>query len=614
VAKHFVAPRVGGRRRPSQLGETADPGTRVPKAFLPLAAVNLFVLLRVDCHYVQKDLGTWWPVFAQQQRNYKYFEVFFGKWRERDDYNRRNLHSCEKTRAPVITARGPFHDLVVPVLRDGEVLGYLAAGPVLKEPLTVDEVVRAWRTVSGRTPRTGDPDLVAFTRSVLDTPVLGAQGLTAFRRLLQYFSDLLADAGRAPGALSKMQATYTKALGARTHQESADMAGMLVDRWDSAEWRAQHNWPVMRELGFTQFPNAVIAAMPRRRERETSFIESAVLGRALQIACVRFCHGRKGVISGRLSDEGVFLVVSTPESNERRGRAWLTHLTQALREFARRELELELSVGVSRVAPGGERLPNAYQEALLALGWGVNEGRPLTHVADIRSARGQADESALLHRREELKAAFGSGDSARVALALDRVMLEFAHEAQQSADATRAFVLATYLDLVELAQRHAVFDARALNEEIARFRQELLTSLSAFELPQVFKDAVMRLIKAYNTPAAASLDAKIERALALLEHRTGEPLELSEVAKHVGLGQSYLSRVFKQRTGEGFSEHRARVRLAHAAELLRTTSLPVGDVGLEAGFGSPQSFFLAFKRAYRETPRRYRLRIEQEKK
>ncbi|HEX9602943.1 MAG TPA: helix-turn-helix domain-containing protein [Myxococcales bacterium] len=49
-------------------------------------------------------------------------------------------------------------------------------------------------------------------------------------------------------------------------------------------------------------------------------------------------------------------------------------------------------------------------------------------------------------------------------------------------------------------------------------------------------------------------------------------------------------------------------RLRRAARLLLTTSLPVTEVALEAGFGDLSNFIRTFRRAAGRSPRAFRLR------
>ena len=58
--------------------------------------------------------------------------------------------------------------------------------------------------------------------------------------------------------------------------------------------------------------------------------------------------------------------------------------------------------------------------------------------------------------------------------------------------------------------------------------------------------------------------------------------------------------------GNTVAEYVRSRRLEHAAELLRTTSLPVAAIAERAGFCDHSHFCLAFKRHVGTTPGRYR--------
>ena len=82
-------------------------------------------------------------------------------------------------------------------------------------------------------------------------------------------------------------------------------------------------------------------------------------------------------------------------------------------------------------------------------------------------------------------------------------------------------------------------------------------------------------------------------------------LSLSSAADALGYTQAYISRVFKQQTGELFSAYVERMRLEHARELLRRGELPVYRIAAECGYNSVQVFRRAFARSYGESPSSY---------
>ena len=76
---------------------------------------------------------------------------------------------------------------------------------------------------------------------------------------------------------------------------------------------------------------------------------------------------------------------------------------------------------------------------------------------------------------------------------------------------------------------------------------------------------------------------------------------------------SRLSRAFVRAAGVPPSLYLKAQCLARAQELLRTTALSLNDIACRSGFGTPVTFFRAFRRATGETPAMYRLRRGQQR-
>ncbi|TYP76485.1 helix-turn-helix domain-containing protein [Paenibacillus methanolicus] len=87
-----------------------------------------------------------------------------------------------------------------------------------------------------------------------------------------------------------------------------------------------------------------------------------------------------------------------------------------------------------------------------------------------------------------------------------------------------------------------------------------------------------------------------------------QELCLESVAAQMGISRVYLSQFFKEQTGENFSDYLENVRMNRARRLLVHSGLPIHEIALQVGYGSPNTFGRAFKRihglsatAYRES-------------
>jgi AraC family transcriptional regulator len=80
----------------------------------------------------------------------------------------------------------------------------------------------------------------------------------------------------------------------------------------------------------------------------------------------------------------------------------------------------------------------------------------------------------------------------------------------------------------------------------------------------------------------------------------------SELALELNVTPEYLSRIAREVIGEPIRQFLRKKQLAYAAHLLRSTSLTVDEIALEAGFGTHATFYRAFRKAFVTTPDAYR--------
>lgn len=83
-------------------------------------------------------------------------------------------------------------------------------------------------------------------------------------------------------------------------------------------------------------------------------------------------------------------------------------------------------------------------------------------------------------------------------------------------------------------------------------------------------------------------------------------LSLDSVADALAVSGGYLSRLFKSKTGQNFSEYLQTIRMDNAQHLLKTTALPISDIAVASGYNNATYFRMLFKSRFGMTPRQYR--------
>lgn len=98
----------------------------------------------------------------------------------------------------------------------------------------------------------------------------------------------------------------------------------------------------------------------------------------------------------------------------------------------------------------------------------------------------------------------------------------------------------------------------------------------------------------------------ITKAIALIEERFSEDLNVDEIAKVANLSKFYFTKEFKKITGMTPIQYLIRKRINHAEFLLENTNQSVFQISSEAGFNTEVNFFYHFRKANSCTPNEYR--------
>lgn len=96
------------------------------------------------------------------------------------------------------------------------------------------------------------------------------------------------------------------------------------------------------------------------------------------------------------------------------------------------------------------------------------------------------------------------------------------------------------------------------------------------------------------------------RITRFIKEHLGEDLSLAHIARSVAYNPSYISRVYRQVTGENISVCVKRTRIEFAKKCLLETDLSVQDIAVKTGFESPQYFSTVFRAYTGYAPLEYR--------
>jgi AraC-like DNA-binding protein len=184
------------------------------------------------------------------------------------------------------------------------------------------------------------------------------------------------------------------------------------------------------------------------------------------------------------------------------------------------------------------------------------------------------------------------------------------------------------------AARRTVFTQADLKAIDSRFRR---TTLAPREFRRGLRSVIVRLVEELEAFAAGQRDAAtkaslraltcqaildatrqltlsakagptelVDAAEAYLCQHAAEPLQIVDLARHLGLSRARVFELFKTATGLTPNEYLLRQRINRGCELLATTDQAVTDIALAIGFSSSQYFCNVFRKYAGMRPTEYR--------
>lgn len=137
------------------------------------------------------------------------------------------------------------------------------------------------------------------------------------------------------------------------------------------------------------------------------------------------------------------------------------------------------------------------------------------------------------------------------------------------------------------------------------------TAGSSLIIEQSVSSILISIIRLYeykngNLTSITSSRQDIDELIRYIRSNFSQKLTLGQLAERIHFSREYLSRCFKEHTGQTLSYFIAETRVSHAKQMLRSLSFTIEYIGEYCGYQSPAAFQKAFKKIAGISPSEYR--------
>ena len=262
---------------------------------------------------------------------------------------------------------------------------------------------------------------------------------------------------------------------------------------------------------------------------------------------------------------------------------------------------IEVSMGIGSWVKQPEELLISHSQAEQALQYRYLLGGNL--LIDMEEQHPVQD-IFLEKPLQDLKETIKTGTKAEITKELDNIENKIR---QSLADKSRACM---YLQQVIRTVDAACEDVSADMDNIKKGREELLRKVthqkSFRKASDIVREHVLKIADTLSDLNTSSSKRQARLALDYIQKNYMDPdLSLNSICSYLNISTSYFSTIFKEETGETFTEVLIRTRMDKAKELLEKTTLKNYEIAEKVGFADPHYFGISFKKATGCTPTEY---------
>lgn len=193
------------------------------------------------------------------------------------------------------------------------------------------------------------------------------------------------------------------------------------------------------------------------------------------------------------------------------------------------------------------------------------------------------------------------------------------------------YLMSSVSDIRKLAGFHALFVLEPYLTMEREFRSRLKLQLADFEqvssmianmiheyqtksagwqtmLRSYFMMLVTMLSRAYSLPASIEKSdiINIAKSVSYVESHYTDPITIDKLAAFSNLSVRHFTRIFRDTYQTTPGNYILSLRIAHACQLLKNTSLNISEIAFQSGFNDSNYFSRQFRKLYQLTPKEYR--------
>lgn len=278
-------------------------------------------------------------------------------------------------------------------------------------------------------------------------------------------------------------------------------------------------------------------------------------------------------------------------------------LMKTLHSLLSQSLTAKIRIGVSEIQTDIQSASQVYNNALTALNKTETSGG-LCFYSDTLIVN---HENAQIKKIQDL--------TVRV---INRIKVGDAGSVSQIISEYVALVFDAYstqTDLIKNKLIELIFNIRTnVSQVIPDYRNDAFDkAFSVFastndrnEIERFISDRCLECVTAISSSQTNKTNPLIQKACEYIENNLDKDISLEQLASQLGVSSFYLSKLFKEETGNNYISYVTELRLEKARKLLGNDTLIIKEITSMVGYNDQNYFSKLFKNKFGVSPSEYR--------
>ncbi|MCZ8514573.1 helix-turn-helix domain-containing protein [Paenibacillus filicis] len=317
-------------------------------------------------------------------------------------------------------------------------------------------------------------------------------------------------------------------------------------------------------------------------------------------------------------DEAFACLINFQEEEEAEQRSTLLQIARETQEFLKRHYLIHLTLSISSVHCKTIGISQCYTEAMDAMEYKLVMGsKEILSYEEIRREAGRDTGAGYyypLQAEQQLINCVKIGDFEKAKRTLGDIIDGNLKRPAGSVALARCLMMDLVGTMMKIISDIGDVQESFLLRNPKRI-ERLASCVTIQEMQQQMTELLEQVCQYTAEKRQMCLQQSRQRALTDLvervahfidEHYSDLNLNISMIGQHFDMKPTYLSKLFKDQTGEGLLDAINKTRIEQAKLLMEETDRTIGDVAASVGFNDVNAFIRAFKKYEAVTPGKFK--------